>query len=63
MLGDLPKELCEVPRETPVIGVCESGYRTIIAASLLERQGYRNVGSMDGGMGAWNRKRFPLDCT
>ena len=60
MLGDLRQELSEVPRETLIITVCGSGYRSYIAASLLVREGYRNVSSMDGGMGAWNREGFPV---
>jgi hydroxyacylglutathione hydrolase len=56
MLGDLPRRIAEVPREAQVVTVCGSGYRSIIAASLLERAGDRNVGTMAGGMMAWRRR-------
>lgn len=56
VLGELPRRIEEVPREAQVVTVCGSGYRSIIAASLLERAGHRNVSSMAGGMAAWLRQ-------
>ncbi|GAC1424258.1 MAG: MBL fold hydrolase [Acidobacteriaceae bacterium] len=58
MLGDLPKRMAELPRDSPLITVCGSGYRSSIAASLLAQQ-YFQVSSMDGGMTAWNEQQLP----
>lgn len=60
MLGDLQKKLAEVPRDASVLTVCGSGYRSSIAASILERSGFKDVSSMDGGMMAWMRRSMPL---
>lgn len=57
MLGDLPARLAEVPRDPATLIVCGSGYRSSIAASLLQRNGFRNLASMAGGMTAWNRSQ------
>ena len=54
-LNELPRRLHELPLERPVIAVCESGYRSCIAASLLERAGVASVGDFAGGMAGWER--------
>jgi hydroxyacylglutathione hydrolase len=59
MLGDLPKELTAVPTDRPIIVVCGSGYRSSIAASLLQAHGFDRLSSMDGGMTAWNGRNLP----
>ena len=38
---------------SPVITYCASGYRSLIAASLLRAAGFENVGDLLGGYGAW----------
>lgn len=60
ILGDLLKNLTAVPADKAVITVCGSGYRSSIAASILARHGYTSISSMDGGMGAWNRRKLPV---
>ncbi|WP_019591103.1 MBL fold metallo-hydrolase [Thioalkalivibrio sp. ALE20] len=42
-----------VDPEEPVAVVCGSGYRSTVAASILQRLGYRHVMNVVGGMGAW----------
>jgi hydroxyacylglutathione hydrolase len=41
--------------------VCGTGYRSSIAASLLAREGFRHVSSMDGGMNAWVHRGLPVE--
>lgn len=53
MGGYLPDRVTEVPRDRPVVVVCGSGYRSTIAASVLERAGFTNVTNLTGGMEAW----------
>jgi hydroxyacylglutathione hydrolase len=53
MLGDLPQAMAEMAKESKVITMCGSGYRSSVAASLLERAGFADVSSMDGGTAAW----------
>jgi hydroxyacylglutathione hydrolase len=52
-LGELGQRLDEVERGRPVVAVCESGYRAMAAASLLQRAGFAGVRMLRGGMGAW----------
>lgn len=56
-LGELTRSLDLLPRDRPIVTICGSGYRASVAASLLERGGFRDVGWMVGGMEAWERKK------
>jgi hydroxyacylglutathione hydrolase len=38
---------------------CKSGYRSMIACSLLERAGHRNVINLAGGFDAWHAAELP----
>ncbi len=58
-LGELPERTEEISKSAEVVTVCGSGYRSSIAASLLETAGFANVSSMDGGMAAWDQRQFP----
>ncbi len=60
MLGDLPQHARNLPKDRPIVCVCGSGYRSSIAASGLAKNGLSSVESMDGGMAAWNKRKFPV---
>jgi rhodanese-related sulfurtransferase len=44
----------------PLILYCGGGYRSALAADNLQKMGYTNVLSMDGGIRGWREKNFPL---
>jgi len=46
-------------RETPLVLYCGGGYRSALAADNLQKMGYRNVISMDGGWRGWTESGFP----
>jgi hydroxyacylglutathione hydrolase len=52
-LGNLPSSLAQLSKAQPILAVCGSGYRSSIAASLLQRAGFTQVSSLSGGMSAW----------
>ena len=39
---------------------CGGGYRSALAADNLQKMGYTNVLSMDGGIREWREKAYPL---
>jgi rhodanese-related sulfurtransferase len=39
---------------------CGGGYRSALAADNLQKMGYTNVISMDGGVRGWRDKNYPL---
>ncbi|MFC8274007.1 rhodanese-like domain-containing protein [Streptomyces sp. NPDC057271] len=52
-LGELPRRLGEIPRETPLVLHCAGGHRSSIAASLLRHHGFTDVSDILGGYAAW----------
>jgi hydroxyacylglutathione hydrolase len=58
-LNRLSDQLKEIPQNRPVIVMCAGGYRSSIAASLLQHHGFSRLNEMTGGMAAWNRGRDP----
>jgi rhodanese-related sulfurtransferase len=45
---------------TEMILYCGGGFRSALAADNLQKMGYTNVISMDGGIREWREKHFPL---
>jgi rhodanese-related sulfurtransferase len=46
---------------TEMILYCGGGFRSALAADNLQRMGYTNVISMDGGIRDWREKGYPLE--
>ncbi|QHN07905.1 rhodanese-like domain-containing protein [Methanothermobacter sp. THM-2] len=57
-VGDLPDNIDMIPEKGVVI-YCDSGYKSTIAASILERHGF-NATTVLGGIGAWLRAGYPV---
>jgi rhodanese-related sulfurtransferase len=47
--------------DTPMVLYCGGGYRSALAADNLQKMGYRNVLSMDGGYRDWRGQSLPLE--
>jgi len=45
----------------PIVLYCGGGFRSALAADNLQKMGYTNVISMDGGMRAWREAGYPID--
>ena len=45
---------------TEMILYCGGGFRSALAADNLQKMGYTNVISMDGGIRDWREKNYPL---
>ena len=50
----------ELDLNLPLAVHCQSGYRSMIACSLLQRAGFKNVVNVSGGFGAWQEARLPV---
>jgi len=51
----------EIDRDAPVAVHCKGGYRSMIACSLLQRAGFRNVTNVVGGFDAWQQAGLPVE--
>jgi len=58
-LDTFPQRLPAIDDKGPVAVHCKSGYRSMIACSLLERAGHSNVINLTGGFDAWHAAGFP----
>jgi hydroxyacylglutathione hydrolase len=58
-LDTFPHGLPAIDRDRPIAVHCKSGYRSMIACSLLERAGHRNVINVAGGFDAWHAAGLP----
>jgi rhodanese-related sulfurtransferase len=43
-----------------IVLYCGGGFRSALAADNLQKMGYKNVISMDGGIRGWREKNYPL---
>ncbi len=44
----------------PMVLYCGGGFRSALAADNLQKMGYTNVISMDGGVREWREKKYPM---
>lgn len=47
-------------QKTELVLYCGGGFRSALAADNLQKMGYTNVISMDGGIREWREKNYPL---
>jgi rhodanese-related sulfurtransferase len=51
-----------VPEQnTPLVLYCGGGFRSALAADNLQKMGYSNVISMDGGIRDWRERGYPVE--
>jgi adenylyltransferase/sulfurtransferase len=58
-LGELEPRVAEVPRNRPVMAICQSGQRSLVAAAFLQQLGYQDVRNVEGGTAAWMERGYP----
>ena len=54
-LGELATRASEIPRDRQVATMCEAGYRSALAASILARAGVDHLTNVTDGMSAWRQ--------
>lgn len=48
-------------KDSEIILYCGGGFRSALAADNLQKMGYKNVVSMDGGWREWKGKGYPIE--
>jgi rhodanese-related sulfurtransferase len=48
-------------RDAQIVLYCGGGYRSALAADALQKMGYTNVLSMDGGWKRWRELGYPVE--
>jgi len=59
-LNHLVERLPELPRDRPLLVHCAGGYRSSIAASILQHHGFTRVSELAGGITAWEAAQLPV---
>jgi len=59
-LADLQNKLDTLPRDKPIIFVCESGSRSSYARDVLRGAGFTRVSSLVGGLPDWMQLKYPF---
>ena len=57
--ADLQEKAGLLPKDKPIAVTCSVGKRSSIGASILEREGFKNVSNVLGGMTAWYNLGYP----
>jgi len=60
MLGYLEEQAGQIPADKPVVVQCETGGRSAIAASVLQKQGFSKVTNLMGGIRDWKLAGLPV---
>ena len=59
-LNHLSERMEELPRSRPLLLYCAGGYRSSIAASLLQQRGFDRVSEIAGGLAAWEAAKLSV---
>jgi sulfur dioxygenase len=60
-IGELRERLDEVPHDKPVMTICRSGKRSVLAYNVLRSNGWDQVANINGGLLRWADEGLPLE--
>jgi rhodanese-related sulfurtransferase len=60
-LSHLAEGMAKLPKDRALLVYCAGGYRSSIAASLLERGGFGRVSEIAGGIAGWEAAKLPVE--
>lgn len=58
-MREVPGRVAEIDADKEVVAICHHGGRSMQVAMFLEKQGYRSVHNLTGGIDAWSRTVDP----
>ena len=59
-LNHLSERAAELPKNRALLVHCAGGYRSSIAASILQKEGFEHVCEIAGGIAAWETAKLPV---
>jgi hydroxyacylglutathione hydrolase len=62
-LSRLAENAKTLPKGRPLLLYCAGGFRSSIAASLLQRSGFEQVAEIAGGIAGWEAAKLPVEST
>jgi rhodanese-related sulfurtransferase len=58
-MREIPGRVAEIDEEREVVALCHHGGRSVQVAMFLEKQGFKRVHNLVGGIDAWSRTVDP----
>lgn len=58
-IDELRNRLAEIPKDKPVMTICRSGKRSVLASSILREAGWTQVANISGGLLRWQAEGLP----
>jgi rhodanese-related sulfurtransferase len=59
-MSQLNTRLDDIPRDRPILVMCQVGGRSARVTGFLRQQGFEDVGNVAGGIDAWQRAGLPV---
>ncbi|PCI43976.1 MAG: rhodanese [Proteobacteria bacterium] len=59
-LGEINARMDELAKDKPLVVICASGNRSVVAATKLAQAGFDDVYNFSGGMGSWLAAGLPV---
>ncbi len=60
-VGELPRNIMDLPRNANIVLYCDAGYKGCLAASFLSMHGYPRLTNILGGMAGWSAAGLPVE--
>jgi len=60
-INELRDRLDEVPKDKPVMTICRSGKRSVLAFEILRKAGWQQIANIKGGYLHWTAEGLPVD--
>jgi rhodanese-related sulfurtransferase len=58
-MGEVPSRIGQIDEDREVVAICHHGGRSMQVAMFLEKQGFKRVHNLVGGIDAWSRTVDP----
>ena len=58
-MREVPARLAEIDEDSELVAICHHGGRSMQVAMFLEKQGFKRVHNLKGGIDAWSRTVDP----
>ena len=62
-IDELRDRLEEVPKDKPVMTICRSGKRSVLAFTILREAGWKQIANIQGGLLRWQAEGLATDTT
>lgn len=59
-INELRERISEIPEDKPVMTICRSGKRSVLAFNVLREAGRQKIANINGGLLRWNEEGLPL---